>query len=248
MTRWKLTLEYDGGGFCGWQRQEHAFSVQQALEEAVEKFSGEAATLHVAGRTDAGVHARAQVAHMDLAKDYDAREIMGAINFHVRPHRVVVTEAEAVPETFHARFGAKQRAYRYLLINRRAPLALMAGRAWHLPRPLELAPMQQAASLLLGHHDFSTFRAHHCQAKSPMKTLDRLDIAQAGDTFQFETEARSFLYHQVRNMVGTLAMVGTGQWSVERFAEAFAAADRTQGGPTAPPEGLYFWSVLYADS
>ncbi len=245
MTRWKLTLEYDGTGFCGWQRQEHDLSVQQVLEEAILKFSGEAAALHVAGRTDAGVHAKAQVAHFDLEKEFDAKTVESAINFYVRPHRVCVLAAEEVPETFHARFDAKQRSYRYLLVNRRPPLALLAHRAWHFPRPLTLAPMQEAAALLLGKHDFSTFRAAHCQANSPIKTLDKLTVAQDGYTFVFETEARSFLYHQVRNMVGTLAMVGTGQWSVADFAAAFAAADRTKGGPTAPPEGLYFWGVAY---
>lgn len=247
MTRWKLTLEYDGSGFCGWQRQHHDLSVQQVVEEAIHKFSGETVTLHVAGRTDAGVHACAQVAHFDLEKECEPQAVEGAINYHVRPHRIVVTKAESVPETFHARFGAQARSYRYLLMNRRPPLAIMAGRAWHVVRPLRLEPMQEAASLLLGKHDFSTFRAHHCQAKSPIKTLDRLIVAQEGGLFTFETEARSFLYHQVRNMVGTLVMVGSGQWSVQDFAKAFAAADRTKGGPTAPPEGLYFWSVRYEE-
>jgi len=238
-------LEYEGSGFSGWQRQKKDVSVQQVLEEAIEKFSGETVRLHVAGRTDAGVHARAQVAHFDLESTHEARAVMGAINFHARPHRVVVTSAQEVPETFHARFGAKARSYRYLLMNRRPPLAIMAGRVWHLPKPLELAPMQEAANLLLGTHDFSTFRAFHCQAKSPVKTLDRFTITQDGTLFTFDIGARSFLYHQVRNMVGSLTLVGSGRWTVQDFAEAFAAKDRTKGGPTAPPEGLYFWEVSY---
>jgi len=248
MTRWKLTIEFDGRDFCGWQRQDQDLTVQQAIEDAIERFSGEQVRLFVAGRTDAGVHAIAQVAHFDLNKDVEPRAVQGAINFHVRPCRVSILKAEIVPLTFHARISARARSYRYLLINRSAPLALMEGRAWHFPRPLSLAPMQEAAKLLVGiQTDFSTFRAARCQAKSPMRTLDKLDIAQDGELFTFEIESRSFLYHQVRNMVGTLTLVGTGQWSVDDFAAAFAAADRAKGGPTAPPEGLYFKSVRYDD-
>lgn len=243
--RWKLTLEYDGSGFSGWQRQAHALSVQQTLEEAITKFCGETATLHVAGRTDTGVHALAQVAHVDLAKDTTGLVLRDALNFHVRPHPVVVLDAEEAAPDFHARFDAKARAYRYTIINRRAPLTLMANQAWHVARPLTLAPMQEAAQIIIGHHDFSTFRARNCQANSPMRTLDLMQITQDGDRFFFTTKARSFLYHQVRNMIGTLAMVGSGQWSVEAFAAAFAAADRTQGGPTAPPQGLCFLKVDY---
>lgn len=245
MTRWKLTLEYEGSGFCGWQRQAHGVSVQQTLEEAIAKFAQETVTLHVAGRTDAGVHARGQVAHFDLQKDADADTVRDAINFHVRPHRVAVLRAEAVGDDFHARFGALARRYRYTVVNREAPLALMADQAWQIRRPLALRPMQEAASLLLGQHDFSTFRASNCQAKSPIRTLDALDIAQDGEIFTFATRARSFLYHQVRNMVGSLALVGTGRWSVATFAAALAAADRAQGGPTAPAQGLCFWDVAY---
>lgn len=247
MKRWKLTIEYDGSSFCGWQRQLHDLSVQQTIEDAITKFSGETATLHVAGRTDAGVHAYAQVAHFDLEKDVSAETVQGALNFHIRPHPIAIIAAEEVSQEFHARFNAQARSYRYLLINRRAPLALMEKKAWHFPRPLDLEPMQKAAALLIGHHDFSTFRAHGCQSNSPLKTLDILTIAQKDDTFSFFTKARSFLYHQVRNMVGTLAMVGTHQWSIEDFESAFKAADRTKGGPTAPPDGLYFWSVDYGD-
>ncbi len=245
MARWKLTLEYEGTGFSGWQRQANAVSVQQVMEEAILKFSGESVTLHVAGRTDAGVHARGQVAHVDLAKDVTADVMQGALNFHVRPHRVAVVKVEAVGAEFHARFGAVARSYRYTVVNRRAPLALMAHQAWHVAKPLTLAPMQDAAKILIGRHDFTTFRAQHCQANSPIRTLDAMDIAQDGEVFVFATRARSFLYHQVRNMVGTLVMVGTGQWSVEAFAAAFAAADRAKGGPTAPAQGLCFWDVTY---
>lgn len=247
MTRWKLLIEYDGSGFCGWQKQARDLTVQQVIEEAIEKFSGEQARLFVAGRTDAGVHALGQVAHFDLERNAEAGEVQGAINFYVRPHRVSILRAEKVSENFHARFSAKSRSYRYLIANRSAPLTIMAGRYWHLPSPLSLAPMQEAAKLLLGNHDFSTFRAHHCQAKSPIKTLDRLDIAQDGEVFAFEADSRSFLYHQIRNMVGSLTLVGAGRWSVEDFHQALLAADRAKGGPTAPPEGLYFVSVQYAE-
>jgi tRNA pseudouridine38-40 synthase len=245
MTRWKLTLEYDGTGFCGWQRQTHDLSVQQVIEEAIQKFSGETAALHVAGRTDAGVHARGQVAHFDLVRETNADEVQGAINFHVKPHRVVVLKAENIPDDFHARFSARARTYKYTVINRRAPLALKADQAWHVSRPLELAPMREAAGVLIGNHDFSTFRAHNCQAQSPVKTLDVMDIEQNGEEIVFTTRARSFLYHQVRNMVGTLVMVGMEQWSLAAFAAAFKAADRTKGGPTAPAQGLCFWEVEY---
>lgn len=244
-TRWKLSIEYHGSGFCGWQRQAEDVTVQQVIEDAIRSFSGESVTLHVAGRTDAGVHALAQVAHFDLEREEQAHAVQGAINYFVRPHRVSILTAERVPDTFHARFNAKARGYRYVLCNRRAPAALMAGRAWHMVRPLDLEPMQEAARLLLGHHDFSTFRAARCQAKSPLRTLEQLDITQDGEMFIFTTKARSFLYHQVRNMVGTLTLVGTGRWSLADFSAAFSEANRAKGGPTAPPEGLYFQFVDY---
>lgn len=246
MTRWKLLIEYEGGGFCGWQRQENGPSVQQTIEDAIHKFSGETVKLYVAGRTDAGVHALGQVAHFDLEKETDAKTVEGAINFHVRPHRISILKAETAAPDFNARMSALSRVYRYLVVNRSAPLALMQGRAWLFPRPLTLAPMQEAARILIGRKmDFSTFRAQGCQANSPMRTLDRLDISQDGELFAFDVEARSFLYHQVRNMVGTLTLVGAGQWSVADFRAAFEAADRTRGGPTAPAEGLYFAAVRY---
>lgn len=245
MTRWKLTIEYFGAGFCGWQRQPHNLSVQQVIEEAIEKFSSESVTLHVAGRTDAGVHAFAQVAHFDLNKETTADTVRDAINFHVRPHKVVVLNAEAVGEEFHARFEAQYRRYFYQILNRRAPSALLGELAWHIARPLDVETMQQAAQMLIGKHDFSTFRAQHCQSNSPIKTLDELTIRPDGDLILFEVQARSFLYHQVRNMVGTLALVGNGQWSLDDFRQAFEARDRAKGGPTAPAHGLFFHSVGY---
>jgi len=243
--RWKITLEYDGTGFCGWQRQNNGLSVQEALEDAIEKFSGEKVTTHVAGRTDAGVHARAQVAHADIAKDTNADIVRDAINYHLKPHRVAVLEVESVSEEFHARFSALARSYRYQIINRRAPPALLAEHAWHVSKPLTIEPMQEAANILIGHHDFSTFRASECQSNSPMKTLDMMNIKRDGELIIFETRARSFLYHQVRNMVGTLALVGTGQWNLDDLKTAFAARDRKAGGPTAPAHGLFFMSVEY---
>ena len=245
MTRWKITLEYDGTGFSGWQKQSRVLSVQETIEAAVTKFTGETPVVHVAGRTDAGVHALAQVAHFDLEKDVTTIEVLGAMNFYMRPHPVSIIKAEIVPDDFHARFSALARSYRYVIINRRAPLTLMKGKASHFLRPLDIAPMQEAASLILGKHDFSTFRAQGCQAKSPIRTLDQLTIRREGETIIFETKARSFLYHQVRNMVGTLALVGSGHWSLDDFNQAFQAADRTKGGPTAPPDGLYFMGVDY---
>lgn len=245
MTRWKLTLEYDGGGFCGWQRQAHDVSVQQVLEEAIQKFCGESVTLHVAGRTDAGVHARAQVAHVDIAKDTTSDVIRDAINFYARPTKVVVIQVDAVAEDFHARFDALNRSYRYQIINRRAPSALFGAYAWHVHKPLAIPAMQKAATHLIGKHDFSTFRAQHCQSNSPLKTLDQMDISAEGELVVFHTSARSFLYHQVRNMVGTLVLVGSGQWSLADFKIAFAACDRRAGGPTAPAHGLYFMGANY---
>ncbi len=245
MTRWKLTIEYDGAAFCGWQRQSHCPSVQQAIEEAIQKFLGEPSALHVAGRTDTGVHARAQVAHFDCAKETKAGAVRDAINFYLSPHKIAILKAEQVDETFHARFSALSRSYRYRIINRRAPLALDLGYAWHIKRPLDVEAMQQAARILIGKHDFSTFRAAYCQSNSPYKTLDLLNVTRCGEEVIIATEARSFLYHQVRNMVGSLGYVGTGYWRFDDFKAAFEACDRTKGGPTAPAHGLHFWSVTY---
>jgi len=245
MTRWKLTLEYDGTGFCGWQKQPDAVSIQQTLEDALDKFCGEPVALHVAGRTDAGVHARAQVAHVDIARPATPRTVCDATNAWLRPHKISVLQAEAVDKSFHARFDALQRSYRYTIINRRTTVALRTDYVWHIRRMLDVDKMKTAAALLIGHHDFSTFRALNCQSKSPLKTLEKLTIAQNGDEIVFDVAARSFLYHQVRNMVGSLTLVGTGRWTLDDFKSAFAARDRTKGGPTAPPQGLCFWEVTY---
>ena len=245
MTRWKLTIEYDGTHFCGWQKQTNAVSVQQTLEEAIEKFAGERAALMVAGRTDTGVHARAQVAHVDLERETSGAVVRDAVNHYLRPHKISILSAEQVDETFHARFSALGRSYRYRIVNRRAPLALEADYAWHVKKPLDIEAMQKAADSLIGTHDFSTFRAQNCQAKSPIRTLDMLEVVREGEIITIKTAARSFLYHQVRNMVGSLSFVGTGYWSLEHFRKAFAACDRTEGGLNAPAQGLCFWSVTY---
>jgi tRNA pseudouridine38-40 synthase len=246
MTRWKLTLEYDGHGFAGWQRQaDDVTTVQGVLEDAIRKFSREDVTLHVAGRTDAGVHALAQAAHVDLAKETDGETIRDALNFHVKPHLVSVLSATKMSDDFHARFSAKARSYEYHILNRRSPPALYTGYVTHVVRPLDENAMQRAAEILIGQHDFSTFRAANCQSNSPIKTLDHFILRRDNDHVIAFVKARSFLYHQVRNMMGTLILVGTGQWTEEEFKQAFAAKDRTKGGPTAPPEGLYFQGVTY---
>lgn len=245
--RFKLTLEYDGSGFAGWQRQEDGITtVQGVLEQAIFAATGERVTLQVAGRTDAGVHALGQVAHADIARDDVTEKLMrDALNFHVRPHPVAVLAAELVDENFHARHNATARRYRYQICNRQAPPVLHGKQAWHVIKPLDVAAMQAAAALLIGKHDFSTFRAQHCQANSPIRTLDRLAVSRQDNWVTIEAQARSFLYHQVRNMVGTLCLVGHGQWSLAQFSAAFQAANRTQGGPTAPAQGLCFLGPVY---
>ncbi len=245
MSRWKITLEYDGGAFFGWQRQDDAPSIQQSVEEAIKGFSGEDVRLHVAGRTDAGVHALGQAAHFDLAKETDGNRVREALNFYLKGQPISILNAEAVSDEFHARFSAKARHYMYRVINRRPALALDKARAYHVPRALQLEPMQKAAQLLPGEHDFSTFRAAGCQSNGPIKTLDSANIERTGDELRFSFSARSFLYHQVRNMVGSLLQVGLGSWRVDDFEAAFNAADRTQGGPTAPSHALYFMRVDY---
>lgn len=245
MARWKLTIEYDGGGFVGWQRQINGLAVQQVVEEAIEKFCGEAAQVFVAGRTDAGVHALAQVVHVDIAKDASADKIQGAVNFHLGEHRVSILRVEAVDADFHARFSAVQRAYLYRILDRRPPPALDRGHVWWVSHPLDVDAMHAAAQLLPGKRDFSTFRAANCQADSPVKTLDELTAMRVGAEIHVRARARSFLYHQVRNMVGSLKLVGEGKWSLDDFAAARDAADRTKGGPTAPPDGLYLTEVVY---
>ena len=254
MTRFKLTIEYDGAGFVGWQRQDNGPSVQQALEEAVAAFSGETVAVQGAGRTDSGVHATGQVAHVDLAGDLAADLAGGdragdtlrdALNFHLKPRPVAVLAAEAVGDDFHARFSAVGRRYRYRILSRRAPPALDRGRVWFVPRPLDAAAMHEAAQILVGEHDFTSFRAAGCQARSPVKTLDRLEVTREGDEIRIRAEARSFLHNQVRIMVGTLKLVGAGKWSAADLERALAARDRTAAGQTAPPHGLYFLDAAY---
>lgn len=245
MPRYRLTVEYDGSGFVGWQRQDNGPSVQQAIEEAAARLAGETVTVTAAGRTDAGVHARGQVVHLDLAKAFPADTVRDALNFHLKPAPVAVLAAEAAADDFHARFSACGRAYLYRIVNRRAPLALDRQRAWWVPQPLDAAAMAVAAAHLVGRHDFSTFRAAECQAGSPVKTLDLLDVTRRGEEIQVVARARSFLHHQVRNMVGTLRLAGEGKWTPDDVAAALAARDRRAGGPTAPACGLYLTEVIY---
>jgi len=245
MPRYKLTVEYDGTPFVGWQKQDNGMSVQAVIEEAVRKFSGETVTATGAGRTDAGVHALGQVAHLDLKKDWTPNRVREALNYHVQPHPVTIRSVEIVDDAFHARLSARRRSYLYRILNRRAPPALDLHRVWHVAKALNAAAMHEAAQILVGRHDFTTFRASLCQAKSPVKTLDRLEIAQAGEEIHVHAEARSFLHHQVRNMVGTLKLVGEGKWTGKHVAAALAARDRRKGGPTAPAEGLYLVEVSY---
>lgn len=245
MTRFRLTLEYDGGGFVGWQRQANGPSVQAALEAAVLAFCGEAVEVVGAGRTDAGVHAEGQVAHLDLVCDCAAETVRDALNFHLKPAPVAVLAAAPAAPGFHARFSAIRRRYRYRIVNRRAPLALERGRAWLVSAPLDAAAMQAAADRLVGRHDFTSFRASQCQAASPVKTLDRLAVSRIGTAIEVTAEARSFLHHQVRNLVGTLKLAGEGRWTPDEVAAALAARDRAAAGPTAPPDGLTLVGVDY---
>lgn len=244
--RVRLTLEYAGPAFHGFQRQGDLPTVQGTLEAALRAFCGADLTVHAAGRTDAGVHALGQVVHVDLPRAYPPQTVRNALNAHLRPHPLAVLRAETVGTDFHARFSAIARHYRYVIVNRPAPLAVMTGQAWHIPVPLDIAAMQQAAQCLEGRHDFSTFRASDCQAASPVRTLDRLVVRRAGEQVLVEASARSFLHHQVRNMVGSLAQVGKGRWTVADLVAALAARDRRAGGQTAPAEGLYFIGVDYA--
>jgi tRNA pseudouridine38-40 synthase len=245
MPRYKLTIEYDGSPFVGWQVQDNGPSVQGVLTEAIAAFTGERVVVAGAGRTDAGVHARGQVAHVDLAKDWDGDTVRDAVNFHLRPRPIAVLTAEQVAENFDARFSATKRHYLYRIVNRRADLALDQTRAWRVPRPLDGDAMHAAAQKLVGRHDFTTFRATECQAKSPVKTLDQLDVKRDGDEVRITAAARSFLHHQVRSMVGSLVHVGEGKWSAEELADALAARDRTRCGQVAPPQGLYLARVEY---
>ena len=245
MPRYKLTIEYDGTPYVGWQAQDNGPSVQSVLAEAVAAFAGERVTVAGAGRTDAGVHALGQVAHVDLAKDWDTDTVRDAINFHLRPQPVAVLAAERTAPDFDARFSAKKRHYVYRIVNRRADLTLDLNRAWRVPRPLDAAAMHDAAQLLIGRHDFTTFRSSECQAKSPVKTLDQLDVAREGEELRVAASARSFLHHQVRSMVGSLVHVGDGKWSAADLKAALAARNRTRCGQVAPPYGLYLVWVQY---
>jgi tRNA pseudouridine38-40 synthase len=245
MPRYKLTIEYNGTPFSGWQIQADGLTVQGALTAAVEALSGEKTLVQGAGRTDAGVHARGQVAHIDLPKSWDTDTIRDGLNAHLRPHPVAVLAAEEVADDFNARMSAVKRHYFYRIINRRADLTVDAGLAWRIARPLDHAAMHVAAQRLVGKHDFTTFRTTECQAKSPEKTLDQLDVMRDGDTISVLASARSFLHSQVRSMVGSLAMVGRGEWSADDLAAALAARDRAACGQVAPPDGLYLMRVDY---
>jgi tRNA pseudouridine38-40 synthase len=245
MPRYKLLIEYDGAPFVGWQVQHNGVSVQGVLTAAVAAFCGESVHVQGAGRTDAGVHALGQVAHIDLARPRDPETIRDAINAHLRPYPVAVLTAEHVADDFDARFSARQRHYLYRIINRRPDLTLEAGRAWRAPRPLDASAMHEAAQRLVGRHDFTTFRAAECQAKSPVKTLDRLNVERERDEVRILASARSFLHHQVRSMVGSLVQVGEGRWTADDLAHALAARDRNACGPVAPPDGLYLVRVEY---
>jgi tRNA pseudouridine38-40 synthase len=245
MPRYKLIIEYDGAPFSGWQIQADARTVQGTLTDAIEAFAGTRTAVQGAGRTDAGVHARAQVAHVDLAREWDTGTVRDALNAHLRPHPIAVLSAERIADDFDARFSARARHYTYRIINRRADLALETGRAWKVPRPLDDSAMHGAAQRLIGKHDFTTFRSTECQAKSPVKTLDRLDVIRDGDLVAIQASARSFLHNQVRSMVGSLAAVGEGKWSGDDLAAALAARDRAACAQVAPPDGLYLMRVDY---
>jgi tRNA pseudouridine38-40 synthase len=245
MPRYKLLIEYDGAPFVGWQMQAGGLTVQGVLTAAVEAFAGEKVMVQGAGRTDSGVHALGQVAHIDLAKEWDTDTVRDALTARLRPHPVAVLAAEQVPDGFNARTSAKARHYLYRIVNRRGDLALDRNRAWRVARPLDAAAMREAAQRLIGKHDFTTFRAAECQANSPLKTLERLDVTREGAEIRITASARSFLHHQVRSMVGSLVLVGEGRWSGDDLAAALAACDRKACGPIAPPDGLYLVRVEY---
>ena len=245
MPRYKLTVEYDGSEFVGWQWQTNGYSVQQALEEAVAAFGGETVRVHGAGRTDAGVHAVAQVCHLDLVGAPAPGTLRDALNAHLRPRRVSVLAAQTVAEDFDARRSAKARIYRYQIVNRRSPLALDVKRAWQISRELDADAMARAAARLLGHHNFSSFRASACQALSPVKTLDSFEVTRQGEEIRLTARSESFLHHQMRAMVGSLVWVGEGRWPEAHIDDVLAARDRHSAGPNAPPWGLYLQAVLY---
>jgi len=244
MVRYRLTVEYDGGPFVGWQRQDSGLGVQQVVEDAIPAFTGENPRVFCAGRTDSGVHAYGQVAHFDLMRtDISEKTVRDAINYHTKPHPVSIVDVQIVDENFHARFSATEREYLYRILNRRARPALERGHVWWVPQPLDAAAMHDAAQVLVGVHDFTTFRATMCQAKSPIKTMNELAVSRVGDEIHVKARARSFLHHQVRNLVGTLRLVGECKWTADDLKAALDAKDRAAGGPTAPPDGLYMMRV-----
>ena len=254
VTRYKITLEYNGQGYAGWQRQPDALTVQQVVEEAIKGFSNQDVSIVTAGRTDAGVHARGQVFHVDFepfSKPMNGFAILKAINAYLRAHPVSIIDVQIADKEFHARFNATNKLYAYRIINRPGDLALERGLCWHIGKTLDVEAMREGAKHLLGHHDFSTFRASECQAKTPMRTLGRLDIIErpydtcGGREILIETEAQSFLHHQVRNMVGTLSLVGHGKWRPQDVKKALEAKNREKGGPNAPADGLYLMRVDY---
>jgi len=245
VTRFALTVEYDGRPFMGWQRQDHGPSVQETIETAIERMTGEVTAVHAAGRTDAGVHALAMRAHVELARQLTPFRLMEGLNGLLRPHPVAILACEQVLDDWHARFSCLGRAYEYRIVNRRAPLTWEAGLAWRVVQPLDAEAMNAAAQRLVGRHDFTTFRSAHCQADSPLRTLDRLVVTREGDRIRVIAEARSFLHHQVRSMVGCLALVGQGKWSGDDLSAALAARDRAALGFNAPPDGLYFTGARY---
>ena len=245
MPRYKLIVEYDGGPFVGWQRQPNGPTIQALLEDAIFAMSGERVQVQGAGRTDSGVHALGQVAHFDLTNEMPADKVQAALNFHLKPTPLARPSVEVAPAKFHARFSATWRRYRYRILNRRAPPTLDSGHVWHVPAPLDVDAMIDAASALQGHHDFNSFRSTACQAPSSIKTLDLMRVGRDGDEIHIDVGARSFLHNQVRILVGTLRLVGRGQWSRRDVEEALAACDRTRGGPTAPPQGLCLMEVRY---
>ncbi len=245
MTRWRLTIEYDGGPFMGWQRQENGPSVQSQVESAIFRMTGELATVHGAGRTDSGVHALAMSAHVDIEKTLTAHRLRDGLNALVRPDPIAILAASEVADDWHARFSCIGRRYRYRILNRRAPAAIERGRVWHVAVPLDVEAMAEGAAMLVGAHDFTTFRSAECQAASPVKTLNRLAVTRAGEEIMIEAEARSFLHNQVRSMVGSLKLVGEGRWTARDLEQALAAKDRGACGPVAPPSGLYLAKVDY---
>lgn len=245
MARWKLTIEYDGGPFVGWQRQASGIAVQQRIEEAASQLAGMPTTIYGAGRTDSGVHALGQVAHFDLSKDLRFDQVRDALNFYLKPDPISVIDVTKVDYAFHARFSATGRRYLYRILDRRVPPALDIGRVWNVPVALDVAAMQDAAQGLVGHHDFSSFRSTECQADSPVKTLDMINFRRVAEEIHVDVAALSFLHNQVRILVGTLEKVGRGKWSAKDVLTALEARERSAAGPTAPPDGLYLASVTY---